>query len=301
MQRAQSNAHSLCPWQEQVSQSEYISGFYRKGVKQSKRVHLLHGTGFSALTLKEMAFLLPEDWNLWLTNVPGHGQSTQPKHIMPDWQDMAAKVAKAVYQNADIPNQGPVIGVGHSLGGVLTLLAASKHPEYFSRIILLDPPLFVRSLLFTQKLLRGSGFWKKVPWVKAVHNRTQHWPNKSLMRQELQTKKLYKNWQPQVLDDFVDSATEITNSGEIKLACNPQWEAEIFGSYPRKLWHSIAKTKVHVDVVIADNTYGFIKPAVKRASKLSRYIHCHYFGNNHCFPMEQPKDTAELIKHLLSS
>ena len=35
-----------------------------------------------------------------------------------------------------------VIGVGHSLGGVLTLLAAAKKPEIFQYIILLDPPLF---------------------------------------------------------------------------------------------------------------------------------------------------------------
>ena len=293
------SSSSFKQWQEQVAHSETISGYHRAGEIDGERVHLLHGTGFSALTLKEMAGFLPKDWNLWLTNVPGHGLSTQPKHRMPDWQDMASKVSHAFAQNADIANKGPVVGVGHSLGGVLTLLAASKHPEYFSRIILLDPPVFIRSMVFTQHILRTTGLWKNIPFVKAVNNRTQHWPNKIQMRAELKTKKLYKEWQPQVLEDFIESATVTTPSGEIRLACNPQWEASIFGSYPRKLWSSIAKTSVPVDVVIADNTYGFIKPAIKRATKLSRYIQCHYFGNNHCFPMEQPQETASLIQQFL--
>jgi len=36
----------------------------------------------------------------------------------------------------------PVVGVGHSLGGVLTLMAAAKKPALFQNIIILDPPLF---------------------------------------------------------------------------------------------------------------------------------------------------------------
>jgi len=294
------NHEPFLPWQRTINATETLTGFYRKGQKNSKRIHFLHGTGFSALTLKEMASHLPKEWQLWLTNMPGHGHSCQPKHIMPDWQEMAANIAKQMTQVADIEHNGPVIGVGHSLGGVLTLLAASKYPHLFSRIVLLDPPIFIRSLLATQNILRKTGLWKKAPWVKAVRNRTQTWPNKEKMREELICKKLYKHWQPQVLNDFIESATIATHDGKVRLACDPKWEANIFGSYPRKLWKSIAKTSVHVDIVIAQNTYSFIKPAAKRARRQSRFIHCHYFGNNHCFPMEQPQETATFLVSLLN-
>ena len=283
-------------WQSQLTTSQTLTGFHRQGTDNAQRIHLLHGTGFSALTLKQMACNLPKDWHLWLTNVPGHGQSCQPKHIMPDWQEMASSIAKNITVQANTETNGPVIGIGHSMGGVLTLLAASKHPEVFSRIILLDPPIFIRSLLIAQKVFRHTGLWKQVPWVKAVRNRTQSWPNKTSMRKELKTKKLYKDWDENVLDDFINSATHTTSTGEIKLACDPKWEANIFGSYPRRLWQSIAKTSVHVDIVVADNTYDFIKPAVKRATHLSRFIQYHYFGNNHCFPMEATQRNSTLYR-----
>ena len=39
---------------------------------------------------------------------------------------------------------GPVVGVGHSIGAVTTMLCAARRPDLFSRIVLLDPPLFPR-------------------------------------------------------------------------------------------------------------------------------------------------------------
>ncbi|MCP6060700.1 hypothetical protein NL388_36140, partial [Klebsiella pneumoniae] len=38
----------------------------------------------------------------------------------------------------------PVVGVGHSLGGVLHLLVAAENPELYRQIVLLDAPVISR-------------------------------------------------------------------------------------------------------------------------------------------------------------
>ena len=42
-----------------------------------------------------------------------------------------------------------IIGIGHSLGGILTFLAAYRRPELFKGIIMLDPPQLMGPLLFS--------------------------------------------------------------------------------------------------------------------------------------------------------
>ena len=40
------------------------------------------------------------------------------------------------------PARGNAIGIGHSLGGSLCILAQASQPNLFQNMILLDPPIF---------------------------------------------------------------------------------------------------------------------------------------------------------------
>ena len=278
-----------------------LAGYHRPGMAGHPRVHLLHGNGFCALTLAGLARQLPADWSLWLTDVPGHGGSAQPNHKMPDWRAMAATVADGVARQANVAGDGPVIGIGHSLGGVLTLLAADQHPEIFSRIVLLDPVLFAPEIVIAQRLMRLSGAWRHTALVKKVGKRRAHWPDAEAMAAELGQKALYRHWPAEILRDFIDGGTQRLPDGSVQLACDPRWEASIFGSYPKGLWHAVRKVRVPVDILVADNSYGFIPRAARRAAKLNVNVRWHAFGNSHCFPMAQPAETAHHLQRLIAA
>ncbi|WP_448549389.1 alpha/beta hydrolase [Thalassotalea fusca] len=286
-------------WQHLTPYGYTLSGYLHRAENESHRIHLLHGTGFSGLTLSEMARSLPASWSTCITDLPGHGKSEQPKHRMPDWQEMASAVYHAVANQMSITNHNRIIGIGHSLGGVLTLMAAAQHPEYFQRVILLDPPIFNRPVMAFQKILRKTHLWPHSPLVKAVVNRQSYWQSIEQMKHYLSEKALYRHWHPQALEDFCQSATITMNNG-VKLACNPRWEGEIFGSYPRGLWSKIKKVGVRVDIVTAQKSYPFIKSSVDKALRLNSGINVHSFGKRHCFPMEQPDETANFIANLVN-
>ncbi|WP_419810516.1 alpha/beta fold hydrolase [Bacterioplanoides sp.] len=295
-------AESLSQWTLTDPTSAHlhqIHGYARAGQNEETPIHFLHGNGFSALTLSGVAAGFPTTHSLILTDVPGHGGSDQPKHRMPDWQGMAASVTASLKQQLQAQNQSAAIGVGHSLGGVITLLAAARSPELFQRIILLDPVLFSPEIILAQQVMRATGVWKRSALVRSVSRRRNRWPDAEAMLAELSQKSLYKDWHPEVLQAFVDSASKDVD-GERQLCCDPRWEGAIFGSYPRGLWHAVRSVKVPVDILVAENSYGFIAKSARRAARVNRHIQWHSFGRTHCFPMEQPQQTAEKIQQLLA-
>lgn len=286
-------------WQQKSKSQMTVNGYYRSGTGNGKRIHLLHGTGFSAMTLAAMASQLPSDSSIWLTDVPGHGLSTQPSKRMPNWQKMADTVADAIYLQANVKNDGPLIGIGHSMGGVLTLLAAAKYPDLFSEIILLDPVLFKNEMIIAQQLMRATGAWRQRALVKSVANRTSHWPSLADMKENIAEKPFYKSWHPQVIDDYCQYSSTANKDNSVQLSCSPKWEASIFGSYPKGLWQAVRKIQRPVNILVAKNTYFFIPSAVRRAAKENSQIKWQEFGERHCFPMEQPIETATAITSLL--
>ncbi len=301
-------------WTTTNKVGDKVNGYFRQSNRENvnslattQRVHFLHGTGFSSLCNAKLAESLPDNWNLWFSDAPGHGLSDQPSiERMPNWQRMADTVSDVVYEIADVKNQGKVIGVGHSMGGVLTLLAASRHPEHFSRIILFDPVLFIQPLVIAQHISRITGLWTLLPTARAVNKRRSHWPDRVSMRADLAKKTLYKNWHPEALDYFIQSGTKQSKTENIELCCNPTWESSMFGSYPRELWQHIKKLNIRTDIIIPKHTLFFIPTALKKAQAINKNIHVHNYGDahellNHCFPMEQPEETAKLVQEIINS
>lgn len=61
---------------------------------------------------------------------------------------------------SDIEQQFPrqqVIGLGHSFGSLLTLMAAYKKPQLFSQVIIMDPPFVIGSKAFLFEALQRLG------------------------------------------------------------------------------------------------------------------------------------------------
>lgn len=282
-----------------VTEPSEIAGFQRTGRRDSAHVHFLHGNGFCGVTLAPMAAALPADWQLTFTDVPGHGLSPQPNVSMPDWQGMAASIATALASNNERNgNSQPMIGVGHSMGGVITLLMAVQQPHLFSRIVLMDPVLFTPEIVLIQRMMRATGFWRRTALVKKVAARRAQWPNHEAMWLDLQRKSLYAQWHPSALWSFIQHGS-IKDVDGVNLACSPSWEAGIFGSYPRGLWAAIDRVKIPVDIWVAEQSYPFIAKAASKASQANPNIRWQRFGQRHCFPMEQPEASAALLQAIL--
>lgn len=302
---------TLTPWR-----SEFLAGADELPESCTRRWHFVHGNGFCGRTLTPVANQLQAlltgevgaggdhaDGFLF-TDLPGHGDAPpapeQAQRRMPDWIAMADHLADSVAGRG----RAPLIGVGHSMGGVVTLLAAARHPGLFERIVLLDPVLFSSEVLLFQRMMRLTGWWTKTGLVKSVSARRARWPDRATAREELSRKSLYRQWRTDALDAFVqhglkpvlDDDSQPTE--EVMLSCDPEWEAAIFGSYPKGLWQAVQEVSCRVDIMVACSSYPFIKRSTAKAARMNSLIKVHPIDGSHCFPMEAPETAARWIRDL---
>lgn len=73
----------------------------------------------------------------------------------------------------------PVIGMGHSFGAIVTLLAANQSPAVFDRLLLLDPIFLPPLLSVLSRVFRRTGLVEKTPMVKMTRKRRAHWPDRT--------------------------------------------------------------------------------------------------------------------------
>lgn len=100
----------------------------RRGPAGAPALILTHGWGADRGDWRYVADALPKDFHLVLWDLPGLGESTPTDGHDYSMQNLAADLDRVV----DSVN-GPVILVGHSVGGILNLEYARRYPDKMGR------------------------------------------------------------------------------------------------------------------------------------------------------------------------
>jgi pimeloyl-ACP methyl ester carboxylesterase len=93
----------------------------------------VHGITASAAAWQPVARALPADWSLFAVDLRGRGHSAGLPAPYGFDQHVADLVAAADTLRLDRP-----VLAGHSLGGYVALLAATRHPDRFGGLLLVD-------------------------------------------------------------------------------------------------------------------------------------------------------------------
>ncbi len=188
----------------------------------------------------------------------------------------------------------PVFGVGHSLGGYLTLLAAVRRPELFRAIVLLDAPVIGpikgRLLGATKRL----GIVDRVTPAGMTRDRRSLWPSREDARAHLRSRKLFHRFADACLDDYVRHALE-GDGDNLRLRIDPEVEYRIYRTVPHDMWAQAKRLRVPAGFV------GGADSEVLRMVGLSamRGWRKRKVPGGHLFPFEHPLEAAGAIEGLL--
>jgi len=169
-----------------------------------------HATGFHARLWDRIVEHLP-DRHCFGVDLRGHGWSGKDfeSYAWRRFGEDVAMVAKAL-------GLRDALGVGHSLGGHATVLAAALEPAAFSSLLLIDP------------VIQSPDRYNCAPTdVSFVARRRARWKSVEEMVERLRIKPPFSTWKQDILRDYCEYGL-LPDGDEFMLACPPEIEASIY-------------------------------------------------------------------------
>ncbi len=202
-------------------------------------------------------------------------------------------------------SSGRVIGVGHSLGAMTTLMAAIKDPELFSLLVLMEPVLFPRWRGMAMRLLAPFKLIKKIhPLIRGTLKRRTRFDSHEAMYQRYREKPVFSGLSDQVLRDYVEGLAVEDSIGGVKLKYPPAWEARIYetgGIADWYVWRNLDKVPCPVLVIRGEYTYVLFDRVINNDDKkITEREDYTMEGTGHLVPLEEPEETAEVVLGFLN-
>ena len=198
------------------------------------------------------------------------------------------------------------IGMGHSIGGNIILRSAINNPKYFSKIVLLDPTLFIPRIILMWKLaiyLKIHDFLH--PWVKATLRRKMNYKDIESIYQSYRNKEVFSKINDENLYQYIDAITKKNNKGLIEIIYPKELEYQIYKTgllADNYIWKNIKYLKVPTLIIRSNASNAFYKSAAKKVKKLNKNIKIIELDNcTHLFPLEIPNTTSKHIIEFINN
>ncbi|PJH76059.1 MAG: alpha/beta hydrolase [Anaerolineae bacterium CG_4_9_14_0_8_um_filter_58_9] len=272
-------------------------------------LHFAHANGYP-----------PECYRPLLTGLSAHYGSSLRYHYhvlamyqRPLWPDAQPgsindwhPLSDDLFRFLDERNTGPVIGVGHSLGGIVTLRAALRQPERFQALILIDPVLFPPTMITAMRLMRALGLsYRLHPLVRGALNRRRVFSDREVIFKGYRRKPIFRYLDDAGLKAYVEGLTRPRPDGQYELVYGPEWEARIYVTGVWRdvgLWRGLPKLQVPLLILRGAETDTFWESTARRVKrKLPSAQIITLPQATHLVPLERPLEVSALIHEFLST
>lgn len=254
---------------------------HRWGNPERDLLFFLHANSYSSKMYQPFLEPLLKDFDIFAPDLPGHGESRWNGRIEA-WVDLANYYIAYLEKN---PPGKPMVAMGHSIGGIVIMLMAIKKPEWFKRLILLDPVLLPKRILFPFHILKHLSLTHIIPLARAANRRKSHFPDRVSARNHYGKKKIFSHWEPRFLDAYVETCLREDGQGKILLSCSPQLESSIYQSIPLNVWRLPKRLPLPALFIIGEKSDTVNRRGFKRLMRTpGNHIVKSVFGG-HLFPL----------------
>ena len=259
------------------------------------RIIFSHGNSFPGGTYRRVhESLRQRGFEVHAIDKFGHDPAYPVTDNWPHLVQQLADFAKAHQQGGE-----PAFLVGHSLGGILSLMCAALHPELARGVLLLDSPILGGWKASTLSLAKRTQLVGALSPGKVSQKRRNHWPDRAAVLEHLRHKRAFAKWDPGVLADYVDCGT-IERDGQRWLAFDRDIETRIYNTLPDHLGSLLRRHALKCPAAFIGGTHsremrqvGMDFTAQVTKGRLMM------LDGSHLFPMEKPLATAAAIEAAL--
>ena len=268
-------------------------------------LHFLHANGYPPDCYKPLFELLKTEYHVFGMPLRPLWDEAKIDDIK-DWQPFSDDFLRFLDKGRGdpAPTNDPVIGVGHSIGAIVTLRAALRDPGKFRALVLIDPVLFVPRFLFSWQIIRSLGLGDTFhPLIVGAQKRRRTFDDLETVFRGYRNRNIFRYMSDENLRIYIEGITRKTSDG-YELIYSPEWEAHIYRTGLRDfdLWRDLPKFEVPTLFIRGAETDTFLEAAAKLVKQKQPKVRVEALPQStHLLPLERPQEVFEIIKSFLKS
>ncbi len=257
------------------------------------KLHFSHANSYPAGTYRQLFELLGRDFEVGALDRHAHNPAFP---VRDGWELL---VDELIAELTERYRGEPVILVGHSLGGMLSVMAAARRPELARCVVMLDSPVVAgwRALVWRLAKLAGQG--ERLSPAQLSVKRRNVWPSVEDAMTHFASKRLFAAWAPGVLQDYLDAGLEPHPEG-VQLRFTREAETAVYRTLPHHIGAMVAGRFPVPAGYLAGRTSEENRQAGLAATRALVGEHLHMMPGGHLFPMEFPALTAQAIRDMVT-
>jgi pimeloyl-ACP methyl ester carboxylesterase len=224
---------------------------------------------------------------------------TPPNELI-SWKDgLAQDLQNGIVQH----NWHNIIAIGHSFGGIATLLTAIQQPSRFKAVILLDPTILPRPYMKALQISRLFGRKASSGLAERAEKRKTSFESYDVAYDYFKGKKLFADWDEMAFRGYIQSLRP-TEDGTVTLAWKREWEAYYFRTLYAGTWGDLPKLrgKMPLLMIRGETSDTLFAPVAQQIRKILPDMTYHEIaGHGHLFPQSAPHQTGDIIEDWLKS
>lgn len=257
-----------------------------------KTIYFAHANGFPGPCYQAFFAGLKEAATLYYTDKLGH----HPDYpLIDNWHGLVNELIHHIENTADVP----VIGVGHSLGGVLHFIASYQRPDLYQAVVMLDSPVLRPMISTLIRLLKLSGHIEKITPAGKTKYRKTTWANAEEALLYLKERPLFAHFDTACLNDYITHGMVKDEQG-IHLRFNREIEYRIYCTLPHNLARYQHRRSVPTGVLYGEDSHVIkTKDVAYLSTRLGMKVKATPGG--HLFPFEYPRQAAKMTLEMIDA
>lgn len=217
------------------------------------------------------------------------------------WVTLAEDLLAGLADHTD----GPVVGLGHSYGGVVTLLAAVRKPTRFQALVLLDPTILPPDEMASIAEQRRQGAPARFELVEGARRRRSRFASVDEAYAFWRSRPLLRLWPDATVRRYAESMTRPAADGDgVELTWTGAWEAYYYESFYTETWVEAERLPAEIPLlVLAGETSTTVQPgAIAEMRRLWPWATIRTIpGHGHLFPQEMGAEAGTIVREWLES
>jgi pimeloyl-ACP methyl ester carboxylesterase len=272
-------------------------------------LHFLHANGYPPDCYKPLFELLKTEYHVFGMPLRPLWDEAKIDDIK-DWQpfsdDLRLFLASTRFDtergDPALTNHKSVIGVGHSIGAVVTLRTALRDPGKFRALVLIDPVLFVPRFLLSWHLIRVLGLGDRFhPLIAGAKKRRRTFDDLDTVFRGYRNRSIFRYMSDENLRIYIAGITRKTKEG-YELVYSPEWEAHIYRTGLRDfdIWRELPKLELPTLFIRGAETDTFLEDAARLVKRKQPKVRVEALDRStHLLPLERPQEVFEIMQSFL--